>query len=332
MNLETSTPVSSPMTYIRISVIVTLTVIQLCFVAQACGSEVVSPRVDIRAPSEMVAGFPMPIELRVLGQKEVMDSSMLRDVSMFTYIMKSDQHIYYYLRNIHITGKRVPDPFPDPGGHAGTMSVPAPRINVPANTTGQFILDLTHLKKIDSVTHEPFENVEPGTYTLKLFARANPQLHGSQPTVEIQEPNIFEQRLIDRLDALESNRPKWETFILHAPELLEGIPIALLSDAGRRQIGYHLLLADLVHDPREISQLTIEDNAFVQNLWSGYQTSVLILRYEIALASDNQEQIDLLKEVIQQINPTALKSFRQYKMYGWPIGRLRRLKLKQEEG
>lgn len=51
MNLENSTPVSSPMTYIRISVIVTLTVIQLCFVAQASASQVGTARTDIQAPS-----------------------------------------------------------------------------------------------------------------------------------------------------------------------------------------------------------------------------------------------------------------------------------------
>ncbi len=141
----------------------------------------------------------------------------------------------------------------------------------------------------------------------------------------------MEQRLIDRLAAIESVRPRWETFVLNADEILEGIPIVLLSEAGRRQLGYHLLLAELVLDPRDIAQLTIEDDAISQILWPGYRTSVLLLRYEIALASDNQEQIELLNEVILQLNPTALKATRHFKMFGWPIERLRRLKLKQEE-
>lgn len=282
----------------------------------------------------MVAGFPMPIELLVPGINRVVDSSMLRDVNSFPLVLVSGDRQYYFGRNLHLTGKRIRSPIPDPSGHESTMSVLAPRIRIPANTQGRFLLDLTHLKMIDASNHKTINKIEPGVYKLSLYAGARPPLNWQHTTIEILEPNIMEQRLIDRLDAIKSNRqsPKWETFILNAPEILDGIPIAMMSEAGRRQIGYHLLLADLVHDPREIMQLTIDDKAFAQNLWPGYRTSVLLLRYEIALASDNQDQIDLLKEVIQQINPTALKSFRQYNMYGWPIGRLRRLKLKQAEG
>lgn len=332
MNLENSAPVSSPMTYIRISVIVTLTVIQLCFVAQACGSQVVSPRVDIRAPSEMVAGFPMPIELLVLGIKEIVDSSMLRDVSTFMFSLESDERQYDFIHNKNLQRIRIRDPRPNPSGHVGgTMAMSAQSISIPANTQGRFLLDLTHLKMIDASNHKTINIIEPGVYKLSIYARAESRLHGQQPTIEIMEPNTIEQRLIDRLAAIESDRPRWETFVLNADEILDGIPIVLLSEAGRRQLGYHLLLANLVHDPRDIAQLTIDDDTISQNLWQGYRTSVLLLRYEIALASDNQEQIELLKEVILQLNPTALKTKRHFEIYSWPIGRLRRLKLKQEE-
>ena len=298
--------------------------------AQACGSQVVSARVDIRAPSEMVAGFPMPIELFILGKAEIVESSMLGDVSTFAFVLESDDRWYSFNNRVtHIVKSTRPPRYNDP--HNGKMVIGTPKTIIPANMRGRFLLDLTHLDMYDSSgKSNPFK-IESGNYTLRLHVKEQSPLHGQQSTIEIMEPNIMEHRLIDRLAAIESDRPRWETFVLHADEILEGIPIVLLSDAGRRQIGYHLLLANLVHDPRDIAQLTIEDDAISQSLWPGYRTSVLLLRYEIALAADNQDQIDLLKEVIQQINPTALKSFRQFEMFGWPIGRLRRLMLKQEK-
>ncbi len=102
-------------------------------------------------------------------------------------------------------------------------------------------------------------------------------------------PNAEEARLIKRVYALKSEKPPWWTFVERSAEVLRGIYIERFSEAGRRQLQYHLLVARLVHSKADVANLVIEPQE-LENLWPGYETDPLLLKYEIEMAADKEAE------------------------------------------
>ena len=73
---------------------------------------------------------------------------------------------------------------------------------------------------------------------------------------------------------------KWKFFLRRWPTFLNSVQLSSFSPQGRDQMGYHWLLGELIHDPREIGDLEIGEERR-RALLPAYFTDALILEYEI---------------------------------------------------
>lgn len=299
-------------------------------VSVACASTAEVPKVEIRCLPVAVAGLPMPVEIEVHGKIQIAIPDILNDVSPYQFYLKSEEIRYTLARRI---SREIPHPYRTLHelGPEATMTIPVMGTRIPHGTSSRYLLDLAHLetwpwpvegaRRKQNITAD---QIVPDTYTIRIeydYVDKQADLR-PRPAIKLVAPNAEEARLIKRVYALESDKPPWWTFIERSAEVLRGIHIDRFSEAGRRQLQYHLLFARLVHSKADIANLVIEPQE-LENLWPGYETDVFLLVYEIEMAAGKEADAETTRQIILATRPTAKYLLENVRAHGGLIARFR---------
>ena len=325
---------------------------------------------EVRCPARAIAGLPFPVRLVFRGEAEVPVSTglfaadnpfsiTLRPVaavrqahdgdvlSVSKGVTGEDGTAYVFpvrlsrrtlLGPVRRRGRGEPR---KPAGPVGTMTARTgrrgPTFALPEGRTCEVVLDMSGLACVREAEGgetqlRQFRRLSAGPYALEI---GHPSLAFETPAaqVEFAAPSAEGHRLLARLNNLGPVESVWKTFVLGFPELTEGVDLAELRPEAREQIGFHLLLARLVHSGTPLEDLAIADDE-IAALLPAYRTEARLLRFEIELAClradthrqarGDEEAAGKTREAILAVRPYAAEALDGIAEGGGIIAELRR--------
>jgi hypothetical protein len=249
----------------------------------SCASNETESVVEVRHTAEAVIGLPLPVQLIVTGPAKIVPQRLGSDMNPFECELRSGEAIYWFpkqvLRTVNL-GRRSYRPM-----RPETISVPARPHVLARGESCEILIDLnafTPMRRGERATDEPVR-LTPGLYELVFL---DPDLAFDPPhtLLRLVEPNRSERRLIDNVAAREADGSPWDALVGDRTRALRGVDLDGLSEAARRQLAYHLTLADLVASNEPLSQLATQTLDAEANAFPEIRTELLVLRYELDLA------------------------------------------------
>lgn len=278
----------------------------LIYFSAAGGSARLS--LSIGHPPTLVAGLPMPLELRVEGEGRFVAVGILENFNPSDIqLLSSANEEYRFHARLTV---EVPPTVPAFNPERDNLILPVPKVKISPDEANSFVLDLSNLEINVRIakgirTAVSPDQLQAGEYQIVVDVPGmSVTVDSEQKSITLVEPNPEERKLLDRVYGLVPRGSVWRSFVTHADEILSGIQIDKLSELAQRQMQYHLLLARLVHSDSDIADLTILDGD-VEGLWLVYQTDVLMLRYEIDMAAGRVSEAEALRVLILLTRPTA---------------------------
>ena len=289
--------------------------------AGPAGAEVFYPRLA-------VAGFPFPIRLVFKGEAKVPTSTGLFEAdNPFSVALRSvaGREEVTYVFPARASRRALLGPVG--ARRSGRRELKRPTFALPEGRACEIVLDLSRLACLREEGEGPrklfrYRRLAPGSYALEMRRPALALRTRPRP-VEFTAPTLPEHRLLARLNNFGPSGTIWKTFVLRYPEAIHGVDLARFRPQARAQMGYHLLLARLVHSDAPLAELEITD-AEVAELLPAYRTEALILRCEIELARGDDEAAEKTRAAILAARPYAMKALEDIAERGGVVGSLRR--------
>ncbi len=195
-------------------------------------------------------------------------------------------------------------------GRGGRRETGRPTFTLPEGRTCEIVLDLSGLvclREKDGDTELcRFRRLAPGAYELEI-GHPSPAFKTPARPVEFLAPTPPEHRLLARLNNFGPAESIWRTFVLRHPEATEGMDLADFRPEARAQMGYHLMLARLVHSESPVAEFEITDDEIAQ-LLPAYRTEALLLRFEVELARGDDEAVGKTRSGVLAARPYAAKA------------------------
>lgn len=276
------------------------------FTFQATASAEATACVQVRHPLKAVAGLPLPVQFVVHGPAQVVACSLFTEANSFDEELLSKDRAYRF--NVK-RSKRLMD--------IKHYNGPAPGkfrwfhfYRLEEGDTVELLSDLTLLERLG----RPRADLAAGKYTFRATARGL-EFQPAHSTITLEEPNAEEQRFLKNVRAAHErllkqsgliglpDDNKWTVFIKCSDQILADIDVAKFSECGRRQLWYHLILAELVSSDKPLSELRIP--AAPDELFVAYQTEVLLLEHELSVARGDQKGMEEKRDLILARRPEA---------------------------
>ncbi|MEX2388584.1 MAG: hypothetical protein WD534_11955 [Phycisphaeraceae bacterium] len=292
--------------------------------AHAQEDEGLGPRVIAVVPESAVPGLPLPVTFDVRGPMETFHSYPWDGTNPFEVAFVDEEQRLVVPKN-DVIGERIVHMREGvmTGPRGETMPVPieeregitARPLHLAPEQTATLVADMSAVSPGDRPRElRPIELHDPphGHFTVEMQAD-EAQVTLVRPRVEFIRRNASEQALLEAMADPERQSPpptvpigetltSWDRFVLTYPRLREQVDLAGLSQLGRRQLAYYLLLAELVHDERPIAELEVPEQAIEQAL-PAWGLSISLLQFEIAAARDDAQAVAALRRQILEAAP-----------------------------
>jgi len=280
-----------------------------------------------------VAGFPLPVQFVVNGPARVVHTSLFRPFNSFNLRLSSEEMDYAFSPRGFLDNPENEIIHDLRGPRMGFVAM---RVDVKKNESEEIILDMFDLHR----TARPnAAALLPGEYTFRS-TESGFEFQPKDDTITVIEPNAEEQKLLQSLSGFAKqlkekplwvpwNPERWELLVFHSAEIMNGIDVSKFSDEGRKQLQYHLLLAELVSSEKPLAELLISVKH--DELLPAYVTEVLLLEYELCIARGDNEEAQKKRDLILARRPSAAQQLVLIREGGEGVIASYRMALKEKE-
>ena len=219
----------------------------------------------------------------------------------FLITLASDQITYEFPMRRYFVHRPAHRNYHVPGPEK--LKLPLRRIEVKRGESSEFVLDLDLLERVVTKGDAEEERILPGEYTVEM---TDPELgfEYAGRKVRFVAANAEERYLLRNLARLKSEKPRWQIFIERSEDVMRGVDPERLSDPGRKQMGYLILLARLVRSRKPIGEIPFGEGE-TASLLPAYRTEGLLLRYEIETARGDTAAAAATREAVLAARPQA---------------------------
>ncbi len=311
----------------RISLGIVLALLSAARASIACGDGSIA----VAILPQMTAGFPIPIEVSVVGPTSIVASRITAHLNPLRWVLSGEGQEYVVEQVLSnptegFDKRLAPPHYNDPRSLSQATTV-AEGAKLATLIDGANIgLRVNRNPGYETMAGE---ELQPGSYVVSGSGSDLP-IVVSPTSVLFAAPNEMERKLLQNLDSVCANdsptRPRWAVFAIRSTEVLKGVSVGALQATTRRQLQYYQILARLVASELPIADLQIPAEE-LEGLWSGYEPEVWLLRYEIALAKGAAEEAEGLRSQALARRPNAADVLDQIRSGDGRIKRYRTIKL-----
>jgi hypothetical protein len=274
---------------------------------------------------EYVAGLPMPVTLHITPE----DERTLSIPGLYSWVCPLDLVLeavgpgneYEYSFALKYSNQKRDGMSHPERGRESIQYAYFERL-IP-NRQHEFVMDLSHLvlrrRAVGGNAQSEIvgiEEIEPGEYRLmpRIAEFRVAQHEPDQATFIIRTPSAVEKQLIVNVRTLQDpdeTYSLWLTYMLHIDALHEQVEMDKITACGRRQLAYCDLYARLARSESPVRDMHI-DNGDIQSLPDACQLDFNWIRYEIAVAADDDATVATIRTAILNQCPSAVLRLDHY--------------------